>query len=159
MTMITNIEFFVPGTPVSQGSMKSFVPKGARFPVVVHSKNSELQSWRGIVAHTAINQMTRMSAKMIISGAIKIKMVFVLRRPKSHYGTGKNSRTLKPLAPMWHDHKPDLDKLQRSILDALTGVVWTDDSQVSQIDAVKMYGVETGVLINIIELPLDNSHE
>jgi hypothetical protein len=36
---------------------------------------------------------------------------------------------------------PDLDKLVRGLNDALTGVVFEDDSQIDQIVAVKRYGV------------------
>jgi Holliday junction resolvase RusA-like endonuclease len=37
---------------------------------------------------------------------------------------------------------PDLDKLQRSTLDALTGVLFKDDSQVCRILAMKCYCLE-----------------
>ena len=36
--------------------------------------------------------------------------------------------------------RPDLDKLQRAVLDALTGVLFSDDGQVVQLAAVKQYG-------------------
>jgi Holliday junction resolvase RusA-like endonuclease len=40
---------------------------------------------------------------------------------------------------------PDLDKLIRAILDALTGVVWRDDGQVVDIVASKVYADTPGV--------------
>ena len=47
--------------------------------------------------------------------------------------------------------KPDTDKLIRSILDALTGIVWTDDSQVVEILARKQFGTP-GAEIGIEEI-------
>jgi len=57
-------------------------------------------------------------------------MVFVLNRPKAHYGTGKNARMLKPSAPTEPTVKPDLIKMARAVEDAMSGIVYKDDSQV-----------------------------
>lgn len=49
-----------------------------------------------------------------------------------------------------HVKKPDLDKLVRAVLDALTGIGYEDDSQVTMIDAIKEYvkdGQMPGVLV------------
>lgn len=43
--------------------------------------------------------------------------------------------------------KPDLDKLIRAVLDALTGIAYTDDSQVVRILAQKSYGSVEGVRV------------
>jgi crossover junction endodeoxyribonuclease RusA len=76
-------------------------------------------------------------------------------RPKDHYGTGRNSGTVKPSAPINPASMPDLDKLVRCICDALTDAgVWKDDAQVCVLVAAKRYtnGLP-GVLIQIAELP------
>ena len=64
---------------------------------------------------------------------------FCFLRPKSHYGTGKNKKKLKPSAPVAHTIKPDLDDLVILALDALNGVCWRDDSQITNIVAKKTY--------------------
>jgi crossover junction endodeoxyribonuclease RusA len=49
-----------------------------------------------------------------------------------------------------HTRKPDLDKLQRAILDSLTGIVFTDDSQVTRVTGSKRtaaIGEQPGVFI------------
>ena len=68
-------------------------------------------------------------------------------RPKSHFGTGKNSRKLKPSAPVFVTSKGigDIDKLQRSTYDALSessgGNVLKDDSLIVQNRNSKRYCV------------------
>lgn len=44
---------------------------------------------------------------------------------------------------------PDIDKLARSVLDALTGIVYQDDSQVTYLSVVKHQGNPNGVRIII----------
>ena len=65
-------------------------------------------------------------------------------RPKS---TPK--RNVRPA----HTKTPDIDKLLRAALDALTGVVWRDDAQVAEVSVRKMvaaYGEQTGVMVTVI---------
>ena len=61
------------------------------------------------------------------SGPIKLFIIFQLRRPKAHYTT---KGAVKSSAPPHPTVKPDLTKLLRAVEDALTGVVWRDDSQI-----------------------------
>ena len=74
---------------------------------------------------------------------------------KTHYGTWKNEDKLKPSAPNWHKSKPDLNKILRSTEDALTGVLWIDDSQIAKIEILKMYGKQPGALIEVDYLDED----
>jgi Holliday junction resolvase RusA-like endonuclease len=55
-------------------------------------------------------------------------MLFVLERPKTDWGTGRNAGRLKPRAPAWPLKRPDSTKLVRAVEDALTGILWSDDS-------------------------------
>jgi len=66
-----------------------------------------------------------------ITGPIEIKeLKFYFKRPKSHYGTGKNADKLKTSAPVYHTKKPDIDNLKKFVLDVLNGQVWNDDAQI-----------------------------
>jgi len=49
--------------------------------------------------------------------------------------------TRKKSAAPFHITVPDLDKILRSVLDSLTGIVYKDDSQVDQIIARKAYAL------------------
>jgi crossover junction endodeoxyribonuclease RusA len=53
-------------------------------------------------------------------------------RPRDHYRTGRNASLLKADAPMAHTQAPDIDKLARLVLDALTvAQVIADDKYVN----------------------------
>lgn len=68
----------------------------------------------------------------------QLALLFVFLRPKSHYNT-KGQLTPKSPALATSKSIGDIDKLVRGILDALTTVLFDDDSQVVQINANKRY--------------------
>lgn len=121
------IEFRAVGAPVPQGSMK--VINGH----VLHSQGSALAVWRSAVAWAA-----KQAGAKISDQPISITMVFIMPR-------GKTVKRVLPTVA------PDLDKLVRGVLDALTGVAYIDDSQVVSIHAHKIYGVSGGVEVRLEE--------
>jgi Holliday junction resolvase RusA-like endonuclease len=44
---------------------------------------------------------------------------------------------------------PDLDKLVRGVLDALTAIAYRDDAQVTRLTASKAYGDTPGVSVSV----------
>jgi Holliday junction resolvase RusA-like endonuclease len=128
----TAIQFFVHGLPVPQGSKK--VIRGN----LIEMADARLRSWRQDVASAAKNAMSQEGAEAGIE-PVDVRLMFFLPRPQGHYGTGKNANRLKPSAPATPTVHPDLDKLCRSVLDALTGIVFRDDKQVVSLTAAKLY--------------------
>jgi crossover junction endodeoxyribonuclease RusA len=124
------VQFIVYGTPEPKGSTRAFMPKGARFPVVTTS-NPNLKTWADLVRTTA--QPHRETGGFVVENPVRLSLHFSLRRPQRLTTKPKRGLTL------WHTTKPDLDKLTRAIKDALTGVLWTDDSQVAQLCCEKLY--------------------
>lgn len=49
-------------------------------------------------------------------------------------------------------HRPDVDNIAKSILDALNGLVYKDDSQVANLLIFKCYGEENKILVELEEL-------
>ena len=143
-----NLSFFVPGIPVPKGSAKAFVVKGRA--IVCQDNAARQKPWASSISYTAMQEM---KFQKPVAGAVAISLTFHMPRPKSHYGTGSNSTLVKSSAPRQHVSKPDLDKLIRCVKDALTGVVWNDDSQVCRIElAEKKYETVsrgTGVTISV----------
>ena len=50
-----------------------------------------------------------------------------------------------------HTKKPDIDNMIKSVLDALNGVAWVDDSQIVRLTAMKLYCEDPYVYIKIYE--------
>lgn len=66
------------------------------------------------------------------AGAFDVDLVFVFPRPKAKiWKTKPMPRYLHALTT------PDLDNLEKAILDALTGIVWKSDGQVAQLRSEK----------------------
>lgn len=130
------VTFTVLGRPQPAGSKKGFVnPKTGRVIITDDAKKS--RPWKSVCsgdAHVA------MAGRVLLDGPLGFKVTFYVQRPKSHFGTGRNARTLKDSAPAYPAVKPDTTKLVRAIEDALTGIVWRDDAQVVTQVAFKRYG-------------------
>lgn len=147
---MTPIKFFVPGVPVPKGSAKGFVVKdkksGKPRAIVVQDNKEKQKPWASDISYHA----SKFHTGPLLAGPVALSLQFVMPRLKGHYGSGKNKDVLKPGAPYWHIVKPDTDKLIRCVKDALTGVVWVDDSQVCRMDFIlKVYGDRPGVHIEI----------
>jgi len=77
-----------------------------------------------------------------------IKMDFYYALPKS---APKKQRELVKLAPLIHTKRPDLDNLQKALLDSLSGEkgLWTDDCIVWAVLAQKHYDTHDHIKIEI----------
>lgn len=124
----------VQGTPRPQGS-KRHVGHGR---LVEASKY--LPDWRDLVAAKAMQ-----AGRGQLTAPIGIRLDFVMPRPKA------TPRNHTPPAI----RRPDLDKLERAVLDALTGPLLADDSHVVTLHSSKRIaepGEKPGVTITATEL-------
>ena len=117
------MHIIVYGEPIPKGSTRAFVVNGK---AVTTNANKRTKDWQTLVSMAA--QEKRPDKP--IEGAVDIMLNFYLPRPKS---VTKKKRPLPTV-------KPDIDKLIRCVLDALTGIYFTDDAQVTDIQAIKRYG-------------------
>ena len=86
-------------------------------------------------------------------GPLQIRLHFIFPRPKSHYGTGKNSSVLKSSSPQkYHTQTPDADNLMKFVCDALNGIFWKDDRQIAAAELFKGWGTFGSVKVEIKEL-------
>ena len=84
---------------------------------------------------------------------------FIFTRPESHYGTGRNSGILRDDAPPFPTSRRigDIDKLVRTILDALAAAeVIVDDQIVASLTAEKRWCLagQAGVAVTVIRWAL-----
>lgn len=132
------VEFRAIGQPQPQGSARAFV-RGGRAHIT--TANPKLHNWRDVVGWSAREAMA--SRPLVDEGPIWVMATFILTRPKS-----------APKSRVCPTTKPDVDKLSRGLLDALTGVCWRDDSQVVGLMVAKRYctnGEHPGVEVQVTQ--------
>lgn len=114
--VVERLDVFVPGRPAPQGS-KRHVGRG----ILVES-SKHVGTWRDDIRGTVLAAMNATSHPGHAAGTpVFVALEFVLPRPTS------TPKTRTPSAVK----RPDLDKLARAVLDALTSAgAWADDSQV-----------------------------
>jgi Holliday junction resolvase RusA-like endonuclease len=121
------ISFFVPGKPIPQGSAKAFNIGGvARVVTGARSEAAPLGGWRARIAHFASEASGEVGFRPDV--AIGVTCYFYFDRPKSNKAKWPTTR-----------RAGDLDKLERAVLDGLTGVLFSDDSQVVTIVGEKCW--------------------
>jgi len=98
---------FVPGKPVPQGSSKAFVGAAKTWhPDRIPAGLEDARPLGDVVAFPGYEP-------------VRLGLLFVMPRAQS-----------EPKRTRPHTRKPDADKLTRAILDALSGTLFRDDSQV-----------------------------
>lgn len=142
----TPVSFFAGGLPATKGSTVSFVD--AAGDVITKGDNKRTKGWQRVVAAAALAAGVRPWP-----GAVRLELTFFLPRPRDHYGKGKRADKVRPGAPPLPLTKPDGDKLERAMLDALTGVAYTDDSRVAGVRWAKAWApsrAEPGVHVLVV---------
>ena len=123
------VEFWVAGVPVPQGSKTGFVnPKSGRVVMVESAKG--LKFWRESVAVAAREFVG--ADWVLLDQPLRAVFEFYLPAPKS------SKWKLRPAG------KPDSSKLLRAVEDALTGVVYRDDSLLVDSWASKFWADDRG---------------
>lgn len=103
--MRKRVEVFVPGVPVTEGSTRAFVSRSGK-AVVTHDRDDELKRWRGVVAVNVYRACRGQGWELPLDEPVIVGCVFYLPKPKRpRFGLAAT--------------KPDLDKLQRAVGDAL----------------------------------------
>ena len=139
------ISFTVPGKPQPKGSARAVMTRDRSKAILVPA-NLKAAGWQAHVTDIAAAH----APTTPITGPVRLTVVFVFARPKSHFRTGNHSHELRDDCPIYHVGKPDLDKLCRTLGDGITnGGVWRDDSQVSQLDVMKRYGIAESTIVQI----------
>lgn len=164
MTLIA--EFTVVGTPVPQGSTRAFAGKGKAAGKVFTTNDPQgtIARWRADIRAACrewgiANPGSRYAEiGNSTTGPISMRLTFRLPRPKSHFLPANSKRpepVLRDDAPYWAAGKPDGDKLERAVLDALTNILYADDAQVVVVGKTKQYanpGEQPGVDVRVSAL-------
>lgn len=133
-----SIAFTVHGAAVPKGSMKAFIPKGWTRPVLT-STSKGLKAWESDIRgelQVAMQRAPRETVLALFDAPIAVGLRFHMAKPK------------KPKNRHYPITKPDIDKLARAAVDALSSVVFRDDSQVVALQVRKVYA-DAGAKVEI----------
>lgn len=141
--VVERVALRVAGVPVTQGSKTAGVNPHTGRAFVRESGGDRLKAWR-----TAINSQAQQAYadRAPWLGPVMLDIHFAVPRPTS---APKTKRTYPIKA-----RSGDVDKLARAVMDALTGVAFTDDSQVLILMVAKDYAMNgwTGVDVGVHHL-------
>jgi Holliday junction resolvase RusA-like endonuclease len=127
------ITFTVPGLPVAQPRQRH-TRSGFNFTPAKHPVN----------AFKAAVRLAWPDGATAACGAVRMCVRFYLPKPATKVRKRDAGRRL------WVATRPDVDNLSKSVLDALAGLAWRDDSQVAELIVSKQYVVtdDTGSCID-----------
>jgi Holliday junction resolvase RusA-like endonuclease len=133
------MEFWVDGIPAPKGSRKNFLVrrKDGKMGINSVNANTRTKGWEQKIREKA----KKVPNLTVLGGSVAVWLLFVMPRPGYH--------ARKKDAPKLPITRPDLDKLARAACDALTGVMFKDDSQVTLLWSRKIYGPEPGVRVTV----------
>jgi len=144
---VNELGLAVRGDPAGQGSWIALSAKGSSAfcnsckkvhcrPIAIPSGSAKLSAWRKAV-HKAVLSM---APAQPFEGPVLVRLRF---------------RFLRPKKPVRNYPVPDVDKLARAVLDALTKAAYEDDRQVVSLVVVKEYVSDpelVGVIVHIQEV-------
>lgn len=150
-TALKTLTMWVPGKPQTAGSKSGFVnPKTGKVIITESAKGQAKvakKTWRQDLRDEGVRQ--RRVVWLVdepVDGPLWARFVFVRSRPSSQLRSGRHAGAVKDTAlGLRPVARPDALKLARAAEDALTGVLWLDDSQIVRESIWKAFGDDVGL--------------
>lgn len=126
--MVTEgLSFLIPGVPkATQTGTIARLPNGRSFPL---RRNTGWAEYCGLVA-------AYHAPPKLLKGPLTCLLTFYLPKPKS---TKRDKPTVRP----------DVDNLAKGLLDKWNGILWRDDSEVTELLLRKRYREEPGLRVDV----------
>jgi len=142
------VRFLIDAEPVPQPRQRHAVGKHGKMAGVVMNyipKNHPIWVFKDVC---------RLRAKQAyqgkpLEGPLRVHLLFLLPRP------GRLIWKTRLMPRAWAPGRPDIDNFEKAVLDALSGHLWADDSQIVDLHSMKMYSSgdeEPGVEVMVEEL-------
>jgi Holliday junction resolvase RusA-like endonuclease len=129
------LRFFVPGTPVAKARARS-TRDGHHYTPAKTEAYEKLVAWQAKIA---------MGSGERLAGPVKASLWFVFAPPASASKKRVAALLFKPKIS-----RGDLDNHIKSVCDAMNGICYTDDAQIFELHATKVYGEVPGCTIELI---------
>lgn len=133
------LTFSMSGTPRAKGRPRTTV-RGGFATVYTDAKTKKYEASVADLSRKAMRE------KPPISGAISVSLRFRMPIPKSET---KPVKAAMAAGEVPHTSKPDIDNLQKAILDGMNGIVFVDDSQIVRSFTTKVYSETPGVDVRV----------
>ncbi|HLR91941.1 MAG TPA: RusA family crossover junction endodeoxyribonuclease [Atopostipes sp.] len=138
------VEFTIPGEPVAQGRPRAGKTRYGKTIMYDPQNSRDYKQFVGLVAR-------QHAPKTKLEGALSVRMKIYRQIPKS---TTKKNRALFLAGIKRPVVKPDIDNFTKGVLDALNHIIYTDDSQVVDLNASKYYSDNPRVELEIKEIDI-----
>jgi Holliday junction resolvase RusA-like endonuclease len=125
--MTAPITLIVAGDPVAKGR-----PRMTRRGQVYTP--SETRAYETLVRQLAALEMR---GKAPLEGAVRVELLIELAIPQSWSRTKQLAAIADEIMPA---SRPDIDNFVKSVLDAINGIVFSDDAQIVELRARKKFG-------------------
>jgi len=140
MTFMVN--FSIDGPPHGKGR-----PRFRRFGNFVQTyTDAKTKSYETLVKEAATKAM---GYSPPLEGPVKLDLIIRLPVPKS-YPKKRSEACLN--GSEWPTKKVDIDNICKSVMDAMNGITYADDSQIVILRAVKIYSADAGVDVQVSEV-------
>lgn len=133
------ITFVVPGTPVAKGRPRISTRGGFVRSFTPH----KTVAFESLVAMKAEQAMAGADP---LDGPLALKLYVELAIPQS-WSLKKKAGALQGIVKP--TSRPDIDNYVKAIADGGNGILWRDDSQITDLSAVKRYGQHPGVHVEV----------
>lgn len=107
-------------------------PRLSKFAVYTPKKTADYEK---LIAY----EWKRRYKDLILKGAVKLDLLFCFKKAKS-------------CKKDYHTQRPDLDNLEKAILDGLNKVAFLDDCQVVEMKSQKVFSDVDKIVITVTEL-------
>lgn len=107
-------------------------PRLSKFAVYTPKKTADYEK---LIAY----EWKRRYKNLILKGAVKLDLLFCFKKAKS-------------CKKDYHTQRPDIDNLEKAILDGLNKTAFVDDCQVVEMKSQKVFSDTDKILITVTEL-------
>lgn len=126
------IQFTIPAVPVAEPRKRVRLTRSKAGRVFAQHYTPTSDPVNAFKATARISASMALKRMAPLGGPLKLSLVFVMPRTQNQIWK------TKPMPRIWHDKKPDFDNLEKSVCDALKGLVWFDDSQICSVSTIKV---------------------
>jgi Holliday junction resolvase RusA-like endonuclease len=143
------MKFIIQRPPIPQERHRTFSSKGKSWqfdPLAKKKEETRLLLARQLLLFTGDNKTDEEALLLRYKDFYHVSLVFVFKVCKTD---SKATKKAKLEGLQKHTKTPDLDNLEKFILDCMTGVLFSDDKKVVKLQSEKKWGTEAYTEVSI----------